>query len=645
VPGLMSVYVIGLYGVDGLVMCGIVGIFSPESGEHLASIHAMTDTLFRRGPDDKGVFESERLAVGMRRLSIIDLEQGAQPIFNEDKSVVVVFNGEIYNHVELREALIEKGHSYRTHSDTESLVHLYEEYGIHMLDHLRGMFAFCIWDIKNETGLLARDHFGIKPLYYSLRNKQLMFSSELKALTKTNLIARVINYQALDAYLAYTYIPAPLTIFTEANKLPPGHCITFGTGKDTVIKAYWDPNDVEQSTKAVGSCINQIEAAISDSVKAHMVSDVEISAFLSGGIDSSLVTAIAADDPKLTGAYTVKFQELGTLYDETPLAQSVADRYGIKFNTVTPDNDVEALLRDSIKAFDEPFADSSVIPTYSLCKAVAKNYKVALSGLGGDELFGGYFRYSGLYLSTYFEALPAAVRSAIGKLISILPSSSIFERRIEHAKRFIRAADLPLDRRYLSYVTSVEAGNRVNLYQPSVRNSIDTAQTENLILAGFNECRSEHCIDKAVYADLKTYVCEDILALSDRISMWHSLEIRVPLLDIRVFRSVYALPPGQKFSLFVKKAVLRKVARKFLPKKLFKAKKQGFESPMSTLLRTQLRSMTLRLLSRERIERQAIFDSGEVDKLVVEHMEGKAINSKIIFALLMFQVWYDENIR
>lgn len=625
-------------------MCGIVGIFSPEGGENLGKVHAMNDTLFRRGPDDGGVFESEKLAIGMRRLSIIDLEQGTQPIFNEDGSVVVVFNGEIYNHVELREALVRKGHVYRTHSDTETLVHLYEEYGINMLDHLRGMFAFCIWDIKNETGLLARDHFGIKPLYYSLRNNELMFASELKALRNTNLVSNDINFQALDAYLAYTYIPAPLTIFTEASKLPPAHFITFGTNREPLIKAYWDPNDIAQSTDSSGDGIKQIEEAVRDSVKAHMVSDVPISAFLSGGIDSSLVAAIASDDPKLTAAYTVRFDELGTLYDETPLARSVAERYAINFNTVTPRDDLEALLRDSIKAFDEPFADSSVIPTYSLCEAVAKKYKVALSGLGGDELFGGYFRYSGLYLSTYFDALPAAVKSAVARLISILPNSSVFERRIEHAKRFVQAADLPLDRRYLSYVTSVEPGKRVMLYQPRVRNAVETGRTESLVLDGFNQCQSEHCIDKAIYADLKTYACEDILALSDRIGMWHSLEIRVPLLDSRLFRSVYALPPKKKFSLFVKKAVLRKVARKYLPKKLFKVRKQGFASPMSTLLRTQLRSITLRLLDRGRIDRQAIFDGGEVERLVVDHMEGKAINSKIIFALLMFQIWYDENV-
>ena len=631
-------------GLDSLVMCGIVGIFSPDGSKNLAKIHAMNDTLFRRGPDQGGVFESEKLAIGMRRLSIIDLEHGAQPIFNEDKSIVIVFNGEIYNHIELREALISKGHTYSTHSDTETLIHLYEEYGIGMLEHLRGMFAFCIWDIKNETGLLARDHFGIKPLYYSLSNKELKFASELKALSKTDLINKDINLQALDAYLAYTYIPAPLTIFEEARKLPPAHLITFGTKQDTVIKAYWDPNDIEQSPKRDSRYIKRIENAISDSVKAHMVSDVEISTFLSGGIDSSLVTAIASEDPKLTSAYTVKFDELGTLYDETPLAQSVAERYRVKFNTVTPRNDIEGVLRDSIKAFDEPFADNSVIPSYSICEAVAEKYKVALSGLGGDELFGGYFRYSGLYVSTYFESLPAILKSAIAKLISILPNTSIFERKIEHAKRFIQAADKPLDRRYLSYVTSVDAENRKKIYQSGVQDNIDIRQTESFILDNFNHCRSEHCIDKAIYADLKTYVSEDILTLSDRISMWHSLEMRVPLMDIRLFSSVYSLPARQKFSFFVKKAALRKVARQFLPSKLFKVKKQGFESPMSKLLRTELRSMTLRLLNGKRIEEQAIFDGGEVERIVVEHMEGKAINTKIIFALLMFQIWYEENI-
>ncbi|MDO6444974.1 asparagine synthase (glutamine-hydrolyzing) [Colwellia sp. 1_MG-2023] len=621
-------------------MCGIVGVFAPNSEGLRNKIEIMADSITRRGPDESGFYKDEFLSIGMRRLSIIDLSGGTQPIFNEDGSIVVVFNGEIYNHKILKSQLEALGHQFKTHSDTEVLVHLYEEYGEKMFSHLRGMFAFCIWDKNQKVGIIARDHFGIKPLYYSLENEQIAFGSELKTIITSQVTKKEINYQALDMYLALNYIPAPHTIYQGVNKLKPAHYIKFGEGRNTEVHQYWDANDVKAN-----KC-NKVEENIKDeieaSVCAHMESDVDVASFLSGGIDSSLVTAMAAKDSKFKSSFTIKFNNKGNLYDETPLAKSVAERYGIEFKTVTPHTELEALLRDSIKAFDEPFSDDSIIPTYTICEEVSKNYKVALSGLGGDELFGGYVRYSGLYISTLFDKVPKILRKSIANVINRIPTKGRFSRKIEHAKRFLKASEMPLSERYMSYVTSISEDKRKALYSDETKNKINLNASKEPIVSAFKQCKSSHVIDKAAYTDLKNYVPEQILTLSDRLSMWHSLELRVPLMDIKLFSQVYGLPGKVKYSLWTKKAMLRKIARNFLPQKLFKAKKQGFESPLSSMLNRELKALKRDLLSKDKIKKHNIFNAEKISKLIQEQEQGIDDHNKIIFSLIMFQLWYEE---
>jgi len=621
-------------------VCGIVGAFSPDNKQMLSKIQCMADAIIRRGPDESGFYKDDVLAIGMRRLSIIDLDGGTQPIYNEDKSIVVVFNGEIYNHKSIRQSLEARGHIFSSNSDTEVLVHLYEEYGIKLFEHLRGMFAFCLWDKIKQEGIIARDHFGIKPLYYVAEHNNVFFGSELKTLIKPKIVEKKINFQALDMYLAFNYIPAPETIYQNIKKLKPAHYIKFGKNKTLEVIQYWDPNSIPTNNES--NPINKIKTEIIDSVKKHLESDVDIASFLSGGIDSSLVTAIAAKDPKFKSSYTIKFNEKGNLYDESPLAKSVADRYNLDFRTVTPKKELESLLRDSIKAFDEPFSDDSIIPTYTICEEVTKKYKVALSGLGGDEMFGGYVRYSGLYISTFFDKLPKFLRKLISTSVNQFPTKGRLSRKIEHAKRFLEASELPIDERYLSYITSITANKRLELYSVKVKNHIDINETNKPILSSFNECESTHVIDKASYTDLKNYVPEQILTLSDRLSMWHSLELRVPLLDIKLFSAVYGLPGKIKYSLWTKKAMLRKIARGFLPNKLFKAKKQGFESPLSSMLNNELNALKNELLSQEKIKEQNIFDATIINNLITAQEQGIDDHNKIIFSLIMFQLWYDE---
>ena len=622
-------------------MCGIVGVYAPNSNELRDKIENMADAIIRRGPDESGFYRDEALSIGMRRLSIIDLSGGTQPIFNEDGNIVVVFNGEIYNHKVLKCQLETLGHTFQTHSDTEVLVHLYEEYGENMFSHLRGMFAFCIWDKIKKEGIIARDHFGIKPLYYSLEDDQIIFGSELKTLVNTGIIKKDINYQAMDMFLAFNYIPAPETIYQKVKKLKPAHYIKFGNGKKTFIEQFWDPNEIATDDSSAKQ--ESIKDEIIDSIEAHLEADVDIASFLSGGIDSSLVTSIASRNSKFKSSYTITFKDKGNLYDESPLAKSVADRYKIEFNTISPIHKLEPILRDAVKAFDEPFSDDSVIPTYTICKEVAKKYKVALSGLGGDELFGGYVRYSGLYLSTYFDKLPKLLRRLIAVSVNQLPTKGRMSRKIEHAKRFIKASELPLSQRYLSYVTAISEQNREELYLNHIQDKVDMSLSAEPIISSFEACKSSHVIDKAAYTDLKNYVPEQILTLSDRLSMWHSLELRVPLMDIKLFNAIYSLPGKIKYSLWTKKAMLRDIAKDYLPRKLFKAKKQGFESPLSAMLNNELLSLKNNLLNEELITKQNIFNFQVISNLVKEQERGIDDHNKIIFSLIMFQLWYEDN--
>lgn len=622
-------------------MCGIVGIVSikdtPISPE---TVKAMNDKIYRRGPDDEGFYLSDRVCLGMRRLSIIDIAAGHQPIFNEDNSVVIVFNGEIYNHNELRAELKQKGHSFRTNSDTEVIVHLYEEYGIRFLDRLRGMFGLCIWDTNKKTGYLCRDRFGIKPIFTALTESgHLLFASELKAILASQEIKKVISPVGLDAYLAYNYIPAPLTIYEGIFKLPPAHYIKFTETQIFSPQQYWDANNCSDEAEPK---LEEIDQLIKDSITAHMESDVPIGTFLSGGIDSSLVTAVASTHDKFDSTFTIGFENSGHLYDERPLAKLVADKYAVKnsvFHSVKPDP--EKILTEAIQAFDEPFADDSIIPTWEICDIASKKLKVCLTGLGGDELFGGYYRYLGIQYYGLYSKTPLFLRKLIYKISTKIFATSS-SRRMNHIMRFLRAGVLPPADAYTSYLTALDISERENIYSSQFRSSIDDQATKTLMLDHFNKCTSDSLLQKAIYTDINTYVAEDILALSDRVSMWHSLELRVPLLDHILFEKCFKMADRYKIGRKEKKIYLRKVARKYLPEQLFRAKKQGFESPTATWINTSLKQYVDSMLAPERLAEQGIFNPDKVQALLAKHRDNSHDNSKIIFSLLMFQIWHKE---
>lgn len=604
----------------------------------------MNHVLLRRGPDDGGVFSGAGAGLAMRRLGIIDLAGGRQPIRNEDGTVWAVCNGEIYNYRELRAALRQRGHRFRTDADTEVIVHLYEEHGDEMVHHLRGMFAFALWDARRNRGLIARDRLGIKPLFHAQVGGALLFGSEIKAILASNLVDRDLDHQALDAFIAFTYIPAPLTVYRAIRKLEPGHLLVYESGR-VEQRRYWDV-DFSRTDHEIDDreWIERFDAAIEDAVTSHLVSDVPVGAFLSGGIDSSLVVAYMSrhlDEPVKT--FTMGFDGArNPLIDERPLAALVAASHGCEFHEHAVRPDFREIVGDIVAAFDEPFADDSVIPSYYVSRLARQRVKVALSGLGGDELFAGYERYSGMHLSEYYARLvPESLhRQVIEPMVQRLPEPAHGGGRVNHAKRFAAAVMQSPAERYLGFVSTIPARERRLLFTPDVAGMIDFDATDRIITDLYERCDAPDDLTRALYVDLKTYLPEDILALSDRLGMWHSLEIRVPLIDHQLVELSARLPTCYKLDWRHKKILLKRIAARRLPAEVIGHRKQGFESPMAAWLREELSEYARDVLSPRRMNDTGLFDGGYVHAKLQEHLVGRHKNNKLLFSLIMFQEWY-----
>lgn len=629
-------------------MCGICGFFGEGTAISADMLEHMNNVLIRRGPDESGTFLEPGVGLAMRRLSIIDLHGGSQPIHNEDSTVWVVFNGEIYNYRELRVGLLQRGHRFYTNSDTEVIVHLYEEYGDKLVDHLLGMFAFSLWDKSRRRGLIARDRLGIKPLFYAQVGGTLLFGSEIKALLASGIVDRKLDYQALDAFMTYTYIPAPLAIYRNVRKLEPGHMLIWESGR-VEDRQYWDLDVAHPDCKTEDEeWAERFDRMIEDAVSSHMVSDVPIGAFLSGGIDSSLVVALMSQhvsDPVQT--FTMGFGGVrNSLIDERPLAKQVADRYGCDFHEHTVQPDFRHIVGEISNSFDEPFADDSVIPSYYVSQFTRRSVKVAMSGLGGDELFAGYERYSGMLLSQYYSGLVPKVlhRRLIEPLIQHLPEPAHGGDRVDHAKRFAAAVLLSPAERYLGFVSTIDPLDRHRLYTRETTEKIDFDATGRIVTRPFVGCGAPDDVTRALYVDIKTYLPEDILALSDRLSMWHSLEVRVPLVDHRLVELSARLPIRYKLDWRRKKILLKQIAGRRLPSEIVEHRKQGFESPMAAWLRVDLADYARDILGKGRLGKSDLFDSDYVSAKLEEHLAGRRKNNKLLFSLIMLQEWYERNI-
>ena len=622
-------------------MCGIAGLVyrDPARPAPPALVRRMCDAIRHRGPDDEGIFASGQAGLGMRRLSIIDLAGGHQPIFNEDRTKVIVFNGEIYNYAELRRELIAKGHAFTTNSDTETILHLYEEMGPRCVERLRGMFGFAIWDTAERTLFVARDRFGIKPMYIVQQPWGIAFASELKALVAAGLTSRALDWSALDAYFQLGYIPAPASPFLDVRKLEPGHTLEWRPGSGAPrMRAYWDlprerreaPADVEE----------RVRAWIDESVKAHLVSDVPVAALLSGGMDSSAVVSSMAMAGVTPHAFTARYQGSGAeAADESGLARLLADRYGAKLTVVDVAPKVRDLLEPMVRALDEPHADESAVPTWLISEAVARDYKVVLSGTGGDELFAGYRRHLGLLAGEAWHRLPGVVQRGAAAVANALPEPRGGGLGVDRLKRFVRTVEGDAPDRFLGYFSRLPDEARMSLYGAGAAVP-GAGAARDRFRAAWTGGGSPAGLSAGLYLDYKTYLPDDILALSDRISMAHSLEVRVPFVDHVLVEAVFPLPDRVKIGAGRAKKLLRDALRTRLPEAHFSAPKRGFGGPTAAWLRHALRDMLVDELSPERVKRLGLFEPGAVSGLLDDHLSRRHNREGILWELLCFLTWH-----
>ena len=626
-----------------IAMCGITGIFYQSSGTvDGAELKRMCDVMQHRGPDDEGVYVAGPVGIGMRRLSIIDLASGHQPIHNEEKSVWVVLNGEIYNYRELRADLEAKGHRFYTHSDTETIVHLYEEYGEECVQHLNGMFGFALWDDHRKKLLIARDRAGEKQIYYAFKGGKFVFGSEIKCLLQTDVVSKDIDHAALDAYLTYLYVPAPATIFRDVRELPAAHLLVLD--RDGLrIRRYWDLEFRIDRKNNAQYFVEAFAERFRRSVRSRLVSDVSLGALLSGGVDSSAV--VAAMSEYATGpvkTFCIGYGDEGAYYDERRYAKMVADQFGTQHHEFVVKPQIVEMIPEIVRAFDQPFADSSAIANYYVFRETRKHVKVVLSGLGGDEVAAGYERHFGIRWQKHYRDVPRWLREGVvERVVNFLPDSKKGNRLVERAKRFVRTGALPSDQAYHRYVSAFDAGQRHLLYSDKLNHSIQLEASYEKFDQFFNRSGIDDVLNRALYTDIMMYLPGDLLPLTDRMSMAHSIEARAPFVDHELMEFMATVPPELKIKGFNKKHLLKLAFAKTLPREILYRRKQGFTVPLTVWFRNELNPLIKRVLSQERIERVGLFKWPVVKRMLDEHMSHKENHHSRIWALLMLMLWHE----
>jgi len=628
-------------------MCGIVGIVERDPGRPVPvpDIERMVRTLVHRGPDEEGVIGREGVGLGMRRLSIVDLAGGQQPFANEDGSIHLVANGEIYNFAELRAELEARGHRFRSRSDVEVLVHAYEEHGEAFLDRVKGMFALALWDQRTRTLLAARDRAGEKPLYYAETPDGLRLASEIKALLSRPEVPRRLDEVGLDQFLTYEYIIAPRTIFADIRKLPAGHFLRWRNGA-VAVERYWDAARVPVRSWTEGEAVEALRAALRRAVASQMMGDVPVAAFLSGGIDSSAVVAFMADAAKAGGAAVNTFS-MGFAdgsYNELPYAREVAAHFGTahREGTVTPD--LVDLFERLVVHLDEPFADVSLFPTFLVSRMAAAQVKVALTGDGGDELFGGYDTYQAQRLAARLTPfVPAAAFAALDRLAGLFPPSEKKKGLVNKVKRFVHgAAHAPADIEHYRWMTFLGPGGKRRLYTAALADRVGGADVYAPVRDRLRAIGGDDWLNRQLYADLAIYLADDILVKVDRMSMATSLETRAPMLDVDVMELAFSLPGDLKIRGGVRKYVLRRALEGLVPPRVLTRAKEGFSIPMKTWLRRELSPLMRELLAPERLRRRGLFVPETVERLVDEHVAGRENHAHLLFSLMVFERWAEE---
>jgi asparagine synthase (glutamine-hydrolysing) len=634
-------------------MCGIAGIIDLKNRPVQPQLlKQMADTLIHRGPDDERFYYDHIAGLAQRRLSIIDLAGGAQPMSNEDGSVWVTFNGEIYNYQQVRPHLQKLGHTFATASDTEVILHGYEQYGADCVIPLRGMFAFALWDENTHTLLLARDRVGKKPLFYTEADGQFLFASELQAIIRHPAVRRQLDPIAIDQYLTYGYIPAPGTIFHRIHKLPPAHWLRLTVGaeggiRELRVERYWELEYTPKRILSEQAAGAELLELLTESVRLRLIADVPLGALLSGGTDSSLVVALMSKlNHSPVKTFSIGFTEQA--FNELPHARRVAERFGTDHHELTVTPHALEILPTLVRHYGEPFADSSAIPTYYLAQHTRKHVTVALNGDGGDENMAGYDRYLGSGFADTYQSVPLPLRQHIAEPIAaLIPDGLPRQNRLGRVKRFFNSASLPFAQRYLRWVTYFTPEQKCALYSPEFSAQLQTHDGTAWLLEQFDQSEKQtnahHSrLDTVLGVDVRSYLAYDLLVKMDIATMANSLEARSPLLDHKVMEFCAQLPDNLKIRGGTSKYLLKKVASRLLPAENIYRPKMGFGVPVGEWMRGELRPLVQDTLLSARAAQRGYFDSAAVRRLADDHMQCKQDYSYQLWALLWLELWHRE---
>ncbi len=604
------------------------------------AITKMTEALVHRGPDDSGYFQDEDIALGQRRLSIVDLHTGRQPISNEDNNLQLVCNGEIYNSPQLRQSLIAKGHQFKTETDVEVILHLYEDFGDECVKHLRGMFAFALWDTRKRRLLMARDHLGQKPLFFCQRDGGFAFASEVKSILASGIIKPEIDLQGLWHYVSLRFMPDDHSMFRGIKKLPAAHQLVFENNRVSISR-YWDVEFKNKLNASEAVLTDQLDELLLDTVKGHLMSDVRLGSFLSGGIDSGLVSSMMA----VLGEENLPHFSIGTKekeFNELPYARMVSEKYGMEAHEKVIEPDLIHTIPSMIYHMDEP-ADPFGFGVYLVSEMASKHVKVVLTGDGGDENFAGYDRYLGQRLVDYYCYLPQWFRQGIVKKISDrIPESFGYKSMAQKAAWVNEMSLFAGGERYAQSmgVLRFTHESKLKLFTSSAVQSIGDPSSSEKILHYFNADNADHVVDKMLYTDLMTRIPDHLLTIGDRMTMAHSLESRAPLIDYKVVEFAAMLPANLKLKGNNLKYLLRQVARRYLSEEITKLKKQGFRFPLGIWFRTDLKDFLLNLFEQSRFVELGLFEKSYIDQILAEHISGKVDHNYRIWVLLNLEYWY-----
>jgi asparagine synthase (glutamine-hydrolysing) len=619
-------------------MCGIAGKISLEGAIEPGLVEAMCEAQVHRGPDSRGIHKGDGVTLGIQRLRVIDLVTGDQPIYNEDRSVAVILNGEIYNYRELRRDLERRGHKFRTEGDTEVIAHLYEERGAELVDELDGMFAFAVWDERRKRLTLARDRVGKKPLFYYTGDDSLTFASELSALMVDPTIPQKVDPSSLDCYLAYGYIPAPWSIWRHVRKLRPAHRLIWENGRSESDR-YWRLDYSRKRTEDWRELEEELRERLGAAVRRRMISDVPLGAFLSGGVDSSIVVSeMAAASSQPVKTYSIGFAE--EEYNELPRARAIAERFATDHHEFVVEPDAIELVPKLVRHYGEPYADSSAIPVFYLAELTRRHVTVALNGDGGDEGFAGYLRHAANSLMDQLDKVPLPLRRSVAAFGRSLPRRPRSRTLLSRARRLLVSVDADSIERYRRHISIFSDADRVELLHPDFRASLDQSRAPAVIANPWRVASGQNTLDRLLEVDVETYLPGDLLVKVDIATMAYSLEARSPFLDPEVMEFAASLPQREKTSMGRKKLLLRRAYRGRIPDSILNGPKRGFGVPLGAWFRGNLQDYSRELLLDRTTLDRGYLNEAAIRSILDAHAAGQGDRSHQVWALVMLESWH-----